>query len=183
MKFLFDLFPIILFYGAYQLYDIYVATAVAIVAAFAQTGLFWLKTRRFENMHLIVLVILVVFGGLTLLLRDPIFIMWKPTLVNWLFGAAFLGSHFIGERTIAERLMSKAITVPGPVWNRLNMAWTAFFLLVGALNIYIAYHFSEEIWVNFKMFGIIGLTLVFVFGQAFYLSRYMEVAEENEQGK
>ncbi|MFV1972972.1 MAG: septation protein A [Thiohalobacterales bacterium] len=183
MKFLFDLFPIILFYAAYQLYDIYVATAVAIVAAFAQTGLFWLKTRRFENMHLIVLGILVVFGGLTLLLRDPIFIMWKPTLVNWLFGIVFLGSHFIGKRTIAERLMSKAITVPGPVWSRLNMAWTTFFLLVGALNIYVAYHFSEETWVNFKMFGIIGLTLVFVFGQAFFLSRYMEVTEENEQGK
>ena len=181
MKFLFDLFPIILFYAAYQLYDIYVATAVAIAAAFAQTGLFWLKTRRFENMHLIVLGILIVFGGLTLLLRDPIFIMWKPTLVNWLFGAVFLGSHFIGDRTIAERLMSKAISVPDPVWTRLNIAWTAFFLLVGALNIYVAYSFSEEIWVNFKMFGIIGLTLVFVFGQAFYLSRYMEVGEENEQ--
>lgn len=181
MKFLFDLFPIILFYAAYQLYDIYVATAVAIVAAFAQTGLFWLKTRKFENMHLIVLGILIVFGGLTLILRDPIFIMWKPTLVNWLFGIVFLGSHFIGKRTIVERLMSKAITVPDPVWTRLNIAWTVFFLLVGVLNIYVAYHFSEETWVNFKMFGIIGLTLVFVFGQAFYLSRYMEVAEENEQ--
>ena len=181
MKFLFDLFPIILFYAAYQLYDIYVATAVAIVAAFAQTGLFWLKTRKFENMHLIVLGILIVFGGLTLILRDPIFIMWKPTLVNWLFGIVFLGSHFIGKRTIVERLMSKAITVPDPVWTRLNIAWTVFFLLVGVLNIYVAYHFSEETWVNFKMFGIIGLTLVFVFGQAFYLSRYMEAAEENEQ--
>ena len=106
--------------------------------------------------------------------------MWKPTLVNWLFGAVFLGSHFIGNRTIAERLMSKAITVPNPVWTRLNIAWTSFFLLVGALNIFIAYSFSEEAWVNFKMFGIIGLTLAFVFGQAFYLSRYMVVAEEKE---
>jgi len=183
MKFLFDLFPIILFYAAYQLYDIYVATAVAIAAAVAQTGLFWLKTRRFENMHLITLGILIVFGGLTLILRDPIFIKWKPTIVNWLFGIVFIGSHFIGERTIAERLMSKAITVPAPVWSRLNMAWTTFFLLTGALNIYVAYNYSEETWVNFKMFGIIGLTLVFVFGQAFYLSRYMEVVEENGQGK
>jgi intracellular septation protein len=181
MKFLFDTFPIILFYAAYQLYDIYVATAVAIFAAFAQTALFWLKTRRFENMHLMVLAILIVFGGLTLFLRDPIFIMWKPTLVNWLFGVAFLGSHFIGKRTIAERMMSKAISVPAPVWVRVNAAWTFFFLVVGALNIYVAYHFEEETWVNFKMFGIIGLTLVFVFGQAFYLSRYMEVAEENNR--
>ncbi len=184
MKFLFDLFPIILFYTAYQLYDIYVATAVAIAAAFVQTGLFWLKTRRFETMHLVVLGILVVFGGMTLLLRDPIFIMWKPTLVNWLFGLAFLGSHFIGDRTITERFMSKAITVPEPVWSRLNMAWTAFFLLVGALNLYVAYNFSEETWVNFKMFGIIGLTLVFIFAQAFYLSRYMEeVTGENGQNR
>jgi intracellular septation protein len=182
MKFLFDIFPIILFYAAYQLYDIYVATAVAILAAFLQTGLYWLKTRRFENMHLIVLGILIVFGGLTLALHDPIFIMWKPTLVNWLFGLVFLASHFIGKRTIAERMMAKAIRVPAPVWSRVNAAWTLFFLVVGALNIYVAYRFSEEVWVNFKMFGIIGLTLVFVFGQAFYLSRFMDVSEENGQG-
>ncbi len=180
MKFLFDLFPIILFFLAYKLYDIYVATAVAIAAAFMQTGLYWLKHRKFENMHLVTLGILIVFGGLTLLLRDPIFIKWKPTVVNWLFGAVFLGSRYIGKRTLVERMMSHAISVPGPVWTRLNWAWVAFFMGMGILNLYVAYNFSEDAWVNFKLFGMMGLTIAFVFIQAFYLSRYMTPGEENE---
>ena len=180
MKFLFDLFPIVLFFVAYKMYDIYVATAVAIGAAFLQTGLFWLKNRKFEKMHVITLAILVVFGGLTLLLRDPVFIKWKPTVVNWLFGATFLGSRFIGDKTLVERMMSHAITAPKQVWQHLNWAWVTFFIAMGLLNIYVAYNFSEETWVNFKLFGMMGLTLVFVFGQAFYLSRYMETEEETE---
>jgi len=180
MKFLFDLFPIILFFGAYKLYDIYVATAVAIGAAFVQTGLFWFKHRRFEKMHLITLGILVVFGGLTLALRDPVFIKWKPTVVNWLFGTAFLGSRLFGKVTLVERMMSHAITAPSFVWSRLNWAWIVFFFCIGLLNLYVAYTYSEDTWVNFKLFGMMGLTLVFVFAQAFYLSRYMETAGDGK---
>ncbi|MGD2137343.1 MAG: septation protein A [Gammaproteobacteria bacterium] len=180
MKFLFDLFPILLFFLAYKLYDIYVATAVAILAALLQTGLYWLKHRKFEKMHVITLGILILFGGLTLVLRDPVFIKWKPTVVNWLFGIAFLGSRFFGKRTLVERMMSHAITAPGPVWLRLNWAWVVFFLGMGLLNIYVAYNFSEDTWVNFKLFGMMGLTLLFVFGQAFYLSRYMVLNEGNK---
>ncbi|MEN8107576.1 MAG: septation protein A [Pseudomonadota bacterium] len=180
MKFLFDLFPIILFFAAYKLYDIYVATGVAIAGALVQTGLFWAKNRRFEKMHLVTLGLLVFFGGLTMLLRDPIFIMWKPTVVNWLFGAVFLGSHFIGDRPLVERMMSHAITIPAPVWTKLNVAWTLFFVTMGFLNLYVAYNYSEDTWVNFKLFGMMGLTIAFVFVQAFFLSRYMEVAEENK---
>jgi len=180
MKFLFDLFPILLFFLAYKLYDIYVATAVAIGAAFVQTGAYWLKHRKFEKMHLITLGILVLFGGLTLALRDPLFIKWKPTVVNWLFGVSFLGSQFIGERTLVERMMGHAITAPSPVWSRLNWAWTLFFVFMGLLNLYVAYNFSEDTWVNFKLFGMMGLTLVFVFAQAFYLSRYMESAGDSK---
>ena len=179
MKFLFDLFPILLFFVAYKMYDIYVATAVAIAAAFVQTGLFWLKHRKFEKMHVITLLILIVFGGLTLILRDPVFIKWKPTVVNWLFGLSFFGSQFIGERTLVERMMGHAITVPGPVWRRLNWAWILFFIAMGLINIYVAYNYSEETWVNFKLFGMMGLTLVFVFAQAFYLGRYMVPDEDN----
>ena len=177
MKFLFDLFPILLFFVAYKMYDIYVATAVAIGAAFIQSGLFWLKHRKFEKMHLITLAILVLFGGMTLILHDPVFIKWKPTVVNWLFGVTFLGSQFIGKQPLVERMMGHAITVPNPVWRRLNWAWTLFFLAMGLVNLYVAYRFSEEAWVNFKLFGMMGLTLVFVFAQAFYLSRYMETSE------
>ncbi len=178
MKFLFDLFPIILFFIAYKTYDIYVATAVAIGAAMVQTGLYWLKHRKFEKMHVITLGILVVFGGLTLALHDPVFIKWKPTVVNWLFGAAFLASGFIGKTTLVERMMGHAIQAPAPVWTRLNLAWVVFFLFMGLINLYVAFNFSEDTWVNFKLFGMMGLTLVFVFAQAFYLSRYMESQEE-----
>lgn len=181
MKFLFDLFPILLFFAAYKLYDIYVATAVAIGAAFVQTGLFWLQNRRFEKMHLVTLVILIVFGGLTLMLRDPVFIKWKPTVVNWLFGVVFMGSQFIGKRTLVERMMSQAVSAPTAIWVRLNWAWVIFFFAVGFINLYVAYTYSEDTWVNFKLFGLMGLTLVFVFAQAFYLSRYMETGEEEGQ--
>ena len=180
MKFLFDLFPILLFFLAYKLYDIYVATAVAIVAAFLQTGLYWLKHRKFETMHLVMLGILVLFGGLTLVLHDPVFIKWKPTVVNWLFALIFLGSRFIGQRTLVERMMSHAISVPTAVWLKLNWAWTLFFIAIGLVNLYVAYRYSEAVWVNFKLFGMLGLTLVFVFAQAFYLSRFMETGDSKE---
>lgn len=178
MKLLYDFFPILLFFVAYKAYDIYVATAVAIVAAFAQTGLYWLKHRRFENTHLITLGLLVVFGGLTLILHDPVFIKWKPTLVNWLFGIGFLGSQFIGEKPLVERMMGHAVTLPARVWSRLNWAWTWFFFAMGALNLYVAYNFSEETWVNFKLFGMLGITVIFVVAQSLYLSRHLEPEEE-----
>ena len=178
MKFLFDLFPIILFFIAYKMFDIYVATAVAIGAAAVQTGLYWLKHRKFEKMHVITLGILVVFGGLTLALHDPVFIKWKPTVVNWLFGVVFLASSFFGKATLVERMMSHAIQAPKRIWTRLNLAWVVFFLFMGLINLYVAFNFSEDTWVNFKLFGMMGLTLLFVFAQAFYLSRYMEATEE-----
>ncbi len=180
MKFLFDLFPIILFFIAYKMYDIYVATAVAIGAAMVQTGLYWLKHRKFEKMHVITLGILVVFGGLTLALHDPVFIKWKPTVVNWLFGVVFLASSFIGKATLVERMMGHAIQAPAPIWSRLNLAWVMFFLFMGLINLYVAFNYSEDTWVNFKLFGMMGLTLLFVFAQAFYLSRYMVAPEEKD---
>ncbi len=178
MKFLFDLFPIILFFAAYKMYDIYVATAVAIGAAFVQTGLFWMKNRRFEKMHVITLAILVVFGGLTLALRDPVFIKWKPTVVNWLFAGVFIGARLFSKTTLIERMMGHAISVPPAVWQRLNWAWVLFFIFIGIVNLYVAFNYSESAWVNFKLFGMMGMTLVFVFGQAFYLGRYMETKED-----
>jgi intracellular septation protein len=178
MKFLFDFFPVLLFFVAYKLWDIYVATAVAIGASFVQVGLYWLKHRRTEKVHLITLGLLVVFGGLTLALHDPVFIKWKPSIVNWLFALVFLGSQLVGKRTLVERMMSHAIQVDPPVWRRVNMAWVLFFVFSGAVNLYVAYNFSEDTWVNFKLFGLMGLTLAFVFGQAIWLTRYIRSDEE-----
>ncbi len=180
MKFLFDFFPILLFFAAYKMYDIYVATAVAIGAAAVQTLLFWIKHRRFEKMHLATFALLAVFGGLTLLLRDPVFIKWKPTVINWLFAAAFIGSHWIGAKPLVQRMMEHAVQVPPPIWLRLSWMWIAFFVSVGFINLYVAFTYSENTWVNFKLFGIMGLTFVFVILQALYLGRYIQ--EEKAEG-
>ncbi len=173
MKLLYDFFPILLFFIAYKLDGIYTATGVAIAAAALQTGAFWLRHRRFEKMHLVTFGLLVFFGGLTLLLRDPVFIKWKPSVVNWLFAAVFLGSHWIGDKPVIERMMSHAIQAPSPVWLKLSWMWIAFFISVGLLNLYVAYSFSEETWVNFKLFGMLGITFAFVIAQGLYLGRYV----------
>lgn len=181
MKFITDLFPIILFFLAYQFSDIYVATAVAIAAAFLQVAGLWLLRRKVEKMHLVTLALLVVFGGLTLLLRDPLFIMWKPTVINWLFGVVFIGSQFIGERTLVERMMDQAVTLPNNIWLQLNMAWALFFFSMGGLNLFVAFNYSEEIWVNFKLFGMMGLTFLFVILQALYMARFMTQQEPTQE--
>jgi len=174
MKFLADFFPILLFFIAYQAYDIYVATAVAIASSFLQVAFYWITRHRVEKMHLVTLGLLVVFGGLTLLLRDPLFIKWKPTVVNWLFGIVFLGSHFLGQKTMIERMMSHTIELPTGIWFRLNIGWALFFIASGLLNLYVAFNFPEETWVNFKLFGMLGLTLLFIVLQAFYMARHIQ---------
>lgn len=180
MKILYDFFPILLFFVAYKLYGIYAATATAIVATVAQVALFWLRHRRFEKMHLITLAIIVVFGGATLLLHNPVFIKWKPTVAYWLFALTFLGSQFIGGKCIIERMMGHAIQTTRGVWTKLNLAWVVFFVVMGCVNLYVAYNYAEATWVNFKLFGLMGLTLVFVLGQGVVLSRFIQEHPDNE---
>ena len=174
MKFLLDFFPILLFFIAYQVWDIYVATAVAVVAAALQVGWQRLRHGRVEKMQAITLGLLVVFGGLTLLLRDPVFIKWKPTVVNWLFAVAFLVTAYVGERSLLQRMMGHAVALPDAIWRRLNWAWIGFFAAMGVLNLVVAYQFSEDTWVKFKLFGLMGLTLLFVLAQTPYLAKHME---------
>ncbi len=186
MKFLFDFFPILLFFAAYWLHGdpeqrIYVATAVAIAATFIQIGIVWLRHRRLEKTHLLTLAIIVLFGGATLILKDEIFIKWKPTALNWLLAAAFLGSQFIGERPLVRRMMGSQISLPESIWRRLNLTWTAFFVLLGATNLYVVYHFDTEVWVSFKLFGMMGLTFAFIIAQAFYLARHITPDDETQE--
>ncbi|MBL4763164.1 MAG: septation protein A [Gammaproteobacteria bacterium] len=178
MKFLTDFFPIILFFIAYKMEGIYVATGVAIAASFIQVAGSWLINRKVEKMHLITFAILAVFGGATLLFHDPLFIKWKPTVINWLFAAVFLGSQFIGEKPIIERMMGHALSVDRPIWNKLNIAWVIFFIISGLANIYVAFNYDENTWVNFKLFGLMGMTFVFVIGQAFFLAKYMPTEDQ-----
>lgn len=173
MKFLFDFFPIILFYIAYKASDIFIATGVAIAATFLQVTIYWLKHRRFERMHIITLALIVVLGGATIYFHDADFIKWKVSVVNWLFGAVFLASQFIGKKSLIERMMGATVTLPGNIWTRLNMSWVTFFIAVGFLNLYIFKNFDESTWVDFKLYGVLGLTLLFVIAQGFYLGRYI----------
>jgi len=179
MKLLTDFLPILLFFIAYKMFDIYVATAVAIAATFLHVAITWLKTRKVAIMQLVTLAILVVFGGLTLYLHNEQFIKWKPTVINWLFGVAFLGSQFFGEKTVVERLMSAQITLPDQIWRRLNLSWVAFFLIMGGANLYVMYNFDRDTWVNFKLFGMLGMTMVFLVIQSMFLSRHITVPEKS----
>jgi intracellular septation protein len=173
MKFLFDLFPVILFFAAFQLWDIYVATGVAIAASFAQIGWLALRRKKIDTMLWASLAIIVVFGGLTLLLRDKTFIQWKPTVLYWLFAVVLCGGA-LGGRNVLKAMMSQQIQLPEPVWARLNWSWVGFFAFMGAANLYVAYNYSESVWVNFKLFGGVGLMLLFVLAQGLVLARYVE---------
>lgn len=173
MKLLFDFFPILVFFICYKLFGIYAATAVAMVASLFQVIFYRLKHQRYEKMHLISLGLIIVLGGATLFFHNPWFIKWKPTGIYWLTALVFLGSSFIGQKPLVQKMMEGNINLPTKIWRRLNWAWMFFFICMGALNLYVAYSFSTDIWVNFKLFGGAGLTLVFVFLQAMYLTRHV----------
>ena len=180
MKLFYDFLPILLFFVAYKFFDIYVATGVAIVSTFLQVAISWLRTRKVATMQLATLLIIVVFGGLTLYLHDEQFIKWKPTVINWLFGGTFLASQFIGPQTAIERILGANLTLPKLVWQRLNLGWVMFFLILGGANLFVMSHFNRDIWVNFKLFGMFGLTVVFIILQSIYLSRYIAEPEKTK---
>jgi len=208
MKLLIDFFPIILFFVTYHQAGVIVenpaigglfdpstpetvvatilATAVAIVASFIQVAGYWIKTRAVERMHIFSLVLITVLGGITIAFGDPAFIQWKPTVLNWVFAAAFLISQYVGKKSLVHRMMGSQLTLPEAVWKRLNLSWVGFFFVSGLANIYVAFYYATDLdektrmdtWVNFKLFGLLGLTFIFVIAQALYLAKYMTPEEE-----
>jgi len=179
MKFLFDFFPIILFFAAYKFYGIYTATAIAIVATFAQIGWVWLRHRKVDTMLWVSLAIITLFGGATLFLHDETFIKWKPTVLYWLFATVLAVSAAFFRKNLIRTMMEKQFSAPDFVWRNLNLSWVVFFLVMGGVNLYIAFHYSTDTWVNFKLFGSMGLMFVFVILQGLMLSKYIE--EENKE--
>lgn len=177
MKFLFDVFPVILFFVAFKLSDIYIATAVAIAATILQVGWTWMRHRKVENMLWVSLAVIVVFGGATLLLQNETFIKWKPTVLYWLFAAALGIAAVAFKKNLIRAMMEKQVTLPDPVWGRLLASWIGFFAVMGVLNLLVAYSFSTDAWVNFKLFGGIGLMVAFVVLQAMMLARYVQDKE------
>ncbi len=175
-KFLFDLFPLILFFVAFKFSDIFTATAVAIAAGIGQ--FIWLKAtgKAIEATHWINLSVIVVFGGATLFFHNDVFIKWKPTVLYWLFAAILLGGKWFLGRNLMQKLMGKQVVMPAAIWDKLNYSWAAFFTLSGALNLYVAFSgaYTEAQWVNFKVFGLMALLLVFVIVQSVWLGRHMK---------
>ena len=205
-KLLFDLFPVIVFFIAYKAGDanaeatrffmseiglpqpgaagekpgIYLATLVAIVASFGQIGWVKLRGHKVETMLWVTLAIIVLFGGATLWLHDESFIKWKPTVLYWLFGAIILGSMLF-DRNVIKSLMGSQMELPEPAWSRLNLSWGGFFIFMGLANLFVAFNFSTDDWVNFKLFGSMGLMLVFVIGQSLMLNKYLDKADPDQE--
>ena len=175
-KLLFDLFPLILFFVAYRFADIYTATAVAIAAAVVQILYLFVRRRKIETTHWINFAVIVLFGGATLWLESDAFIKWKPTVLYWIFGAVLLGSQVLLKRNLMQKFLADKIDLTDQGWRGLNVSWALFFLLAGALNLFVAFsgYFSESAWVNFKVFGLTVLLILFVVGQSFWLSRHMK---------
>lgn len=198
MKLLFDLFPVILFFVAYQFGasnpdqasailsgigvslgsavkpGVFLATVVAILATVAQIGWSWLRHRKVDGMLWVSFALITVFGGATLLLQDENFIKWKPTVLYWLFALALGLGPVLFERNFIRMMMEKQIALPDPVWARLNLGWAGFFTVMGGVNLVVAFNYSTDTWVNFKMFGTLGLMLLFILLQGVYLSRHIQ---------
>jgi len=185
MKVFLDFLPLLLFFAAFRLFNIYVATAVAIGASVLQVGWLMSRRRRVEPVHWITLVVIVVFGGLTLLFRNATFIKWKPTIVNAILGAVILGSQVAGKRPAIQMLLSSQLRLPEEVWRRLNLHWGIFFFALAALNVYVAFFYGrslpEEVrtshWVNFKVFGLFGLTILFTIVEMLGISKHLKAME------
>jgi intracellular septation protein len=178
MKLLLDFFPIVLFFVAFKLWGIYVATAVAIAATVAQIGWFKFSTGKVEPMQWLSLGIIVVFGGATILAHDETFIKWKPTVLYWLMGGSLASGLLFFRKNLLKSLMGSQLELPDAAWRTMNWSWVAFFAVMGVLNLWVAFSFDTDTWVNFKLFGGLGLMALFVVAQALYLSRYMKDAKE-----
>ena len=201
MKFLFDLFPVILFFAAFKIAEgnpdaaaalaqsvsyladgkqlpVLIATAVAILATFGQIAWVRFRGRKVDTMLWVSFAIIVVFGGATLWLHDETFIKWKPTVLYWLFGVSLIGARLLFGRNLIRSIMGEQVVLPETAWRKLNWSWVGFFAFMGAANLYVAYNYSTDAWVNFKLFGGMGLMLVFIVLQALFLSRYMQEKEQ-----
>lgn len=203
MKLLFDFLPIILFFVAFKAADsnkdaaaafatehfgflvsggvvgaaeapVLLATVVVIVATLAQVAWLKLRRRKVDTMLWVSLVLVVVLGGMTIWFHSETFIKWKPSVLYWAMGLAFWLGPLLFGKNLLRLLLGQQLQLPARIWHRLNFAWIGFFAAMGLLNLWVAYTFSTDAWVNFKLFGSLGLTLVFTVAQGLVLSRYLK---------
>ncbi|NLJ92309.1 MAG: septation protein A [Aeromonadales bacterium] len=179
MKQFIEFIPLVIFFVVYKTVDIYAATGALMVATCLQMLLHWVQHKKLEKMHVITLVLVVFFGGLTLFFHNDDFIKWKVTAVNGLFALGLLISRYGFKKNLIKQMLGKEMVVADAVWDKANLAWVGFFALCGALNVYVAFSLPQEVWVNFKVFGLLGMTLVFTFATAIYLYRQQQAAEKS----
>ncbi|MFV1922934.1 MAG: septation protein A [Methylotenera sp.] len=181
MKVFFDLFPVILFFIGFKLYDIFVATAIAIGATLALIVYSKVRNGKVEKMLLINGAIISVLGGVTLLLHDKTYIMWKPTVLYWLMAAILLISNQFFKKNLIQKMMGKMLNPPAQTWSKLNLIWVGFLVILGFLNLYIAFNYSENTWVNFKLFGVTSMMFIFMIAQTLLLKDYLIEPKEDKK--
>lgn len=172
MKILIDFFPILLFFGAYKIFDIYVGTGVLMAATVLQMVLVYGIDRKLQMMHKITLALVLIFGTLTLVLQDDRFIKWKPTVLYAAMAIGLAVAVWVMRKNFLKLMLGSQLTLPEPVWMRLNVVWIAYCAFMSLINAYVAANFSTEAWVNFKLWGY-AFPLAFIIGQGFYISRYL----------
>lgn len=179
MKALFDLFPVILFFAVFKLFGIFAATATAIAATTIQ--ILWTKWRhgKVDTMLWVSFGIIALFGGATLLLHDETFIKWKPTVLYWFFAVALLFSNLLFGKNLMRAMLHEKIALPSRIWDHVNLSWGLFFAVLGVVNLYVAFNYTTDTWVSFKLFGATGMMLLFILLQSLALSKYIE--EDKEQ--
>lgn len=180
MKILIDFFPILLFFGAFKLYNIYVGTAVLMAATAVQMGLIYFIDRKLQMMQKVTLGLILVFGTLTLILQDDRFIKWKPTVLYAAMAISLTVAVWIYKKNFLKLMLGSQLELPEPIWMRLNIVWIAYCAFMSLINAYVAAYFSTEAWVNFKLWGYV-FPLVFILGQGFYIARYIK-SEEPKAG-
>ena len=181
MQLFIDYLPILFFFGAYFYEDIYFATTVLMAVMPLVLLLQWFITRKLNKIYLASTVLVLALGSATLYFHDPLFLYWKPTVLNWAIALAFLGSQFIGDKTFVQRMMQSAAQLTPTQWRRLNSIWVVFFVAVGCINLYVAFAFSEATWVKFKLFGMFGITIIFVIVQTVWLTMTIKENESADQ--
>jgi intracellular septation protein len=182
-KFLFDLFPVILFFIAFKFFGIFTATAVAIAATIAQIIYSKIRHGKVEKMLLVSGAVIGILGGVTLLLHDKTYIMWKPTVLYWILAATLIISNLFFKKNFIQQMMTKMIDAPTSIWNKLNLAWAIFLVLLGFLNLYVAFNYTENAWVNFKLFGVTSIMFIFIIGQTMALKKYLIEPEKDKSEK
>ena len=180
MRILYDFFPVFIFFIVYHLWGIYVATAAAMVASLLQVMIHRYYFKQFDGMQILTLLIIILLGGASILLHDEIFIKLKPTVINWIFALVFGLSQFIGDKVMIERMMGAKLSLPKDIWRAANLSWISFFILMGTANLYVIFNFSTDVWVDFKLYGMFGLTCIFMLVQAVSLVRYIPLEEWNK---